>query len=163
MIKAPQMFAPQLVSKQWVLAATMRKHPFVIGDNPLTLQNMVDMSPSGNLGLLVRGIEVYFPLSPVRALAMWCPSLVEMIRQGVESIRRSPASNRAKESILAVNAAINTGRPLMYEKENVENFNSLQVASSERYIFSSSDDFQLAREVLRSNPNLRHGPRATVS
>jgi hypothetical protein len=157
------MFAPHLVSKQWVLAATARKHPFILGDNPLTLQNMIDMSPRGNLGLLVPGIEIYFPLSPVRALAMWCPSLVDMVRQGVKAIRSGSGSEHVSDELLAINEAINTGHPLIYKKESVENFNSLQVAWSERYLFSSINDFQLVRDLLRSNPTLKRGPRATVA
>jgi hypothetical protein len=163
MVQAPLMFAPHLVSKQWLLAAAARKHPFIIGDNPLTLQNMVDMTPRGNLGLLVRGIEIYFPLSPVRALAMWCPSLVDMVQQGAMAIRSGSRGDYVGDEVLAIDEAINSGRPFMYKEENVENFNSLQVAWSERYLFSSINDFQFTRDMLRSNPNLKRGPRATVS
>lgn len=162
MVEAPQMFAPHLASKHWVLIATERKHPFILGDNPVTLQNMNDMSPRGNLGILVPGIEIYLPLSPIRALAMWCPSIVEMIRQGVEVIRRGVVRSRESDIVLAINEAINTGRPLTYTGENVENLNSLQVAWSERYLFSSVDDFRLTRNMLQAHPNLKRGPRARL-
>jgi hypothetical protein len=168
MMQAPQEFASHFLAKQWLLAATTRKHPFLVSDNPLTLQNMNDMSPRGNLGLAVRGIEIYFPLSPVRALAMWCPSLLELIRQGAEACRRFPQS-RAKENLsdseglLALEEAINTGRPAVYNKENVENFNSLQISQSERYVFSSVNDFHLAKDMLQAHPSLQRGPRATVA
>lgn len=168
MIQAPRDFAPHLLSKQWVLAATTRKHPFLISDNPLTLQNMTDMSPRGNLGLAVRGIEIYFPLSPLRALAMWCPSLVDIVREGAEAVRPSPKGLAAEllndnEGLLALDVAIYTGRPVAYKKENVENFNALQISRSERYVFSSVNDFHLAKDMLQSHPNLRQGPRATVA
>lgn len=167
-VQAPKEFAPLLIAKQWVLAATTRKQPFVISDNPLTLQNMIDMSPRGNLGLAVRGIEIYFPLSPVRALAMWCPSLVQIVRQGSETLRSLPPGVTQKhlrdpEGLLALDEAINTGRALMYNKANVENFNSLQIARSERYVFSSIENFDLARAMLQSHPNLKHGPRAEIA
>lgn len=166
--QAPREFAPHFITKQWVLAATTRKHPFVISDNPLTLQNMIDMSPRGNLGLAVRGIEIYFPLSPVRALAIWCPSLVDMVRRGAETLRRIPLglaglSISDPDGLLALDEAIGTGRTLVYNKENVMNFNSLQIARSERYVFSCVNDFQLATEMLKSHPNLRRGPRAEVA
>lgn len=166
MIQAPRDFAPHLASKQWVIAATTRKHPFVIGDNPVALQNMIDMSPRGNLGLAVRGIEIYFPLSPVRALAMWCPSLAEIVRQGAEALRTlSPRTENLSdpEGLLALDKAINTGCPVMYRRENVENFNSLQIVHSERYVFSSTDDFHLAKDMLQSHPILKRGPRAKVA
>lgn len=156
------------MAKQWVLAATTRKHPFLVSDNPLTLQNMFDMSPGGNLGLAVRGIEIYFPLSPVRALAMWCPSLVGLVRQGAKTSRSFPQSCAEKdlnhsEVLLSLDEAINTGCPAVYNKENVENFNSLQIARSERYVFSSVNDFHLAQEMLQAHPSLQRGPRATVA
>ena len=56
-----------------------------------------------------------------------------------------------------------SGQPVQYSVANVENFNSLQVAWSERYIFSTLNDFHLAREMLRDHPNLRQGPRSTVA
>lgn len=71
--EAPNNYAAQFANKIWVLLKADRKHPFIIGDNPLALQNIIDMKPHGNIGLAVRGIEIYFPLSPTRALALWCP------------------------------------------------------------------------------------------
>ena len=167
-VKAPSEFAPHFVTKQWVLAATTRKHPFVISDNPLILQNMVDMSPRGNLGLAVEGIEIYFPLSPVRALAIWCPSIVDMVRRGAEKLRRLPsalpkAGISDPDGLLALDEAIRTGHALAYNKDNVLNFNSLQIARSERYVFSCVNDFELAAEMLKSHPNLRQGPRGEVA
>jgi hypothetical protein len=168
MLSAPEQLAPHLLSKEWVLASTTRKHPFLISDNPLTLQNMSDRPGRGNLGFAVRGIEIYFPLSPTRALAMWCPSIVELVRQEIEGYRKRPWSSTAQgsggdEGPLALLEAINTGKPLAYSKKNVENFNSLQVSYSERYVFSSTDDFHLAKDMLQSYPQLRRGPRTTVA
>ena len=151
-----------------MLAATTQKKPFVIGDNPLTLQNMIDMSPRGNLGLAVTGIEIYYPMSPVRALAMWCPSLVDMVRRGAEEARRRTsalAGTTAAElgGVLALETAIRSGSALMYEEQNVRNFNSLQIARSERYVFSSVNDFRLARDILELHPRLKRGPRAAIA
>lgn len=167
MVEASQHFAPHFATKLWLLAATTRRHPFILSDNPLTLQNMTDMSPRGNLGLSVPGIEIYFPLSPVRALAMWCPSLGDVVRESAQALRRLYGGRKADkaddaDSLLSLEEALRTGRPAMYTKENVENFNSLQVARSERYIFSSVNDFHLAEDMIRAHPNLRRGPRVQV-
>lgn len=162
LMHAPRDFAPHFINKHWVLAATTGNHPFLIGDNPLTLQNMNDMSPRGNLGLAVPGIEIYFPLSPLRALAMWCPSIIEMVRQGAE-INRNRLPLKINEDVMLLEEAITTGCALAYKKENVENFNSLQIAHSERYVFSRVDDFRLATDMLRSNPKLKRGPRAEIA
>jgi hypothetical protein len=145
--------AAHFVDKTWVLLRTDRTRPFLIGDNPITLQNQRDSGPRGNLGLAVPGIEIYFPLSPVRALAFWCPSH--------ESVIRDAAARRGSLPEVAQNVltAIDTGRPLASAAENIENFNSLQIRYAERYVFSSVDDFALARDMIAAHPETRTGPR----
>lgn len=153
MIQAPQDYAIYFANKDWLLLKTDRKRPFVISDNPLALQNMIDMEPFGNLGLAVKGIEIYFPLSPTRALAMWCPSLREMCNKAVGNIRYLPNFVRrllANPKILEIEkilVSIETGKPLLYHPKHVTNFNSLQIAQAERYIFSCDSDFSLAQGV----------------
>lgn len=166
--KAPATYAAHFLDKDWVLAATSRKHPFLLSDNPLTRQNMVDWPNRGNLGLKTPGIEIYLPLSPTRALAMWCPTLTELVHRGALSLmsRRgaSPTANSSDpEGVIAMSDALLSGRPVPYSVANVENFNSLQVVWSERYVFSTSDDFHLAQAMLRDNQSLRKGPRSTVA
>jgi hypothetical protein len=145
--------AVHFVDKTWLLLRTGRTRPFLIGDNPIALQNRRDSGPRGNLGLAVRGIEIYFPLSPVRALALWCPSHESVIREA--SARRRPLPRPAQDIL----TAINTGRPLASAPENVENFNSLQIRYAERYVFSSVDDFKLARDMIATHPETKTGPR----
>ncbi len=50
-----------------------------------------------------------------------------------------------------------------YRTESVVNHNSLQVFSSSRFVFSSSDDFSLALKMIRDNPKLKAGPKMVVS
>lgn len=166
-IKAPKDFGPHFAAKDWLLAATTRKHPFILSDNPITLQNMIDIPLRGNLGLNVTGIEIYFPLSPTRALAMWCPTLMEAVRQSAKALSQSPRLGEKlqpenREQIFELDEALKTGRPLEYKKLNVENFNSLQIARSERYVFSSINDFDLAKDMIESHPELRQGPRMQI-
>jgi hypothetical protein len=56
-------------------------------------------------------------------------------------------------------AAIDTGYPLPFAPDNVVNFNFLQIRYAERYVFSATDDFALAREMIAANPDVRTGPR----
>jgi len=163
MVEASETFAPHFLSKDWALAATTRQHPFVVSDNPLALQNLIERPHRGNLGLGVPGIEIYLPLSPVRALAIWCRSLTGLVLQAAAERRGQPASSgsadldQAKVSDLSV--ALSSGKPLTYSTENVSNFNSLQIAGSERYLFSCVNEFDLAREMLETHPHLKQGPR----
>ena len=48
------------------------------------------------------------------------------------------------------------------QSENVENFNSLQVIEAERFVFSCAGNFELIKDMLRTNPELKNGPRTTV-
>lgn len=167
MMNAPKDFGPHFLSKDWLLIATTRKAPFVIGDNPLALQNAIDMGPYGNLGLAVMGIEIYLPLSPVRALAMWCPSHKKTVLDGAATLRQLRAvaphliseKIRDPEGIERLESALADGTPLQYSLENVRNFNSLQVRYAERFIFSCVPDFDLAHEMVNSHPSLRTGMR----
>jgi hypothetical protein len=163
---APGDYAPSFLNKCWVLAATTRKAPFFVSDNPLARQNMVDRPNRGNLGLNVLGIEIYLPLSPTRALAMWCPSLVEAVHREAASarVRRGPSGHIVNpQGAVEMSDALLNGGPVHYSAANVENFNSLQVAWSERYIFSTIDDFSLAQTMLAAQPSFVQGPRMVFS
>ncbi|QPF76186.1 DUF4238 domain-containing protein [Roseateles sp. DAIF2] len=164
--KAPETYASQFLNKDWVLAATTRKAPFLLSDNPLTRQNMVDRPGRGNLGLALPGIEIYFPLSPTRALAMWCPTLTETVHRGALTLMSrngSTATVHDPNGIIRMSDALLNGDPVLYSPENVENFNSLQIIWSERYIFSSANDFQLAQTMLSKHPSLKKGPRPATA
>lgn len=162
---APSIYADDFLGKDWVLAATSRQHPFLLSDNPLTRQNMIDRALRGNLGLTTPGIEIYLPLSPTRALAIWCPTLTDLVHRGARSLVATRRTENAAdpEGIVALSDSLLSGKPVQYSVANVENFNSLQIAWSERYIFSTSNDFNLAQAMLAEYPNLRQGPRSTVT
>ena len=170
MMKAPTDFAIHFANKVWMLLKTERKRPFIIGDNPLTFQNTNDMGPFGNIGLAVRGIEIYLPLSPTHALALWCPSYEKIFRDALERLRFvskiAPHLIAQKlhdpSGIERILDAMETGKPLVYNSDEVLNFNSLQVYHAERYVFSSIDDFDLARKMISKNSETQKGPRYQV-
>ena len=167
-LDAPETYARHFLDKDWVLAATNRKHAFLLSDNPLTRQNFIDSPYRGNLGLKSPGIEIYFPLSPSRALAMWCPSLTDQVHRGAAALVRDGgpsaiASAADPTGVLFMSKALLNGGIVQYTPENVINFNSLQVVWSERYIFSTTNDFELVKEMLDSQPNHKRGPRSKVA
>jgi hypothetical protein len=164
-------YAPYFLNKSWVLFRTGKSHPFYISDNPVTLQNMVDHGPYGNIGLTVRGIEIYFPLSKTLALGMFCPSLEEEFRKMYEKykliMRTDPdlASKSIKDIsfILQILDGFEKGHTIPYGIEQVINHNSLQVFYSSRFIFSGSDDFSLAKKMIQENPKVKNGPKMVGS
>ncbi len=163
-LDAPTSFGPQFLNKFWFLVETDDAQPFLISDNPISLQNHIDMAPYGNLGLGVRGIEIYLPLSSNRALTMWCPSLAQQFADAAETLKRLPkqliaAKIKNPTRMLAIAESLRNGSMLKYEPQNVMNFNSLQIVRSERYIFSSNGDFSLAERMISDHPEIKFGQR----
>jgi Protein of unknown function (DUF4238) len=169
-LEAPNVYGWDFANKIWILLQTENKRPFIIGDNPVTMRNRNKNEPYPNVGLAVPGIEIYFPLSPTRALAMLCFSFEDIWRKEMEAYQylseRAPKLvadhiahvSRIKQTL----AAIGTGRPLLYRPEQVADFNTLQVIYAERFIFSCMEDFKFAREMMSSHPEIQKGPRKRV-
>lgn len=166
---APKNFAPSLLEKDWVLLKTDQKHPFIMGDHPFAMFNDEDGGLRGNLGLKVRGIQIYFPLTPTLAMALWCPSIQPMLMAFVAKMnalsQTHPHSTEQqidewRQAVESVEA-IRRGTTLSYRPPNVEHFNSLQVIHAERFVFSDRDDFALVESMIGGDASLRYGRRIT--
>lgn len=159
--RAPSELGIHFVNKAWLLVATTPQKSFMIGDNPVAMDNSIHPD---NIGLAVPGTEVYFPLSATRALAMWSQAHGEMLEEMASTdIDRFPLEHRLSMSAGISYAkklvdAMQSGMPLRYDGENVTHFNSLQVINSERYVFSSNDEFSLVRRMIHRNPDLKKVP-----
>jgi len=99
---------------------------------------------------------------------MWCPTLTELVHRGALSMMErnrgsAPADAPDPEGVIAMSDSLLSGKPVQYSVPNVENFNSLQVIWSERYVFSHTNDFHLAESMLGEHPSLKKGPRSTVA
>lgn len=156
---SPQQFAVHFATKSWLLLAAKTNTPFIIGDNPVVMQNLPDADGlRGTLGLAVQGIEIYLPLSPRRALAFWCPSHLDRFRAWAAT-----TTNPTEEAFaLEVISSLEHGGPLQYREPEVLNFNSLQIVFAERFLFSALNDFSVAEEMIAKHPGLRGGPRPIV-
>jgi hypothetical protein len=152
---SPQDFGPHFLAKTWVLARPPAGRSFLLGDNPVVLQNQTFSHPwRGNLGLAVRGIEIYCPLSPRLIFAAFCPSHLqwaleqrEQARASAEPLNVNPNQLLAPQLRGFIEAA-ESGRPYVFTAENVENVNSLQVLYAERHVFSDDADFGFAIDVV---------------
>jgi hypothetical protein len=165
----PQKFAEHILNKAWLMFETSSSHPFFIGDSPVTLQNNTQPKGPlrGNLGLAVRGIEIYLPISSTFTLAFFCRSHEEMIRDGVERMRstmvRNPSHPMGFGDLLSWRRASRTGVALPSSPDNVLNHNSLQVRHAERYVFSSQPDFELVESMIADDARFRVGPRPEIA
>ena len=136
-----------LLNKTWMLMRAPKSTTFYTSDNPITLHNVNPAPPfRSNLGIAREGISLHLPLRPDLMLFIACASTVE-----AWTFRD-----------LAVAKALAQGRPLLLRLQNVDFYNSLQVINAEQFVYSSTSDFALARDMIRTNPELRAGPRSLV-
>jgi len=163
-ILAGRELAPYFYDKIWLLLKAPPKSPFYISDNPISLFNSVERPGRGNLGLKVKGIEVQLPISKNLCLSMVCPSLIEKINHGVKKVQLfERALGLGNTGFLSdahnILNAVFTGDARQLKQENVEHLNSLQVAGASRFIYSSTDEFSLAHDMIRTEPLLKQPRR----
>jgi len=121
-----------ILQMRWVLGESL-KMPFWTSDHPVSRFNPIDLKPYGNLGLLSRGIQVFFPLAPHLILVFGDP--VEYILN--------------PEKITCI-------------KDNVLFANALQLGSCTRHIFSIDKDFSVAKKWLKEHPESRDMERTRI-
>jgi hypothetical protein len=157
---------PALVKKDWLLMRTDPKYPFLLGDHPVVLYNYF----GGKLGLAAPGVVVYFPLSPEFVLGLHCPTIAEEIRRGQKRLDSLPDETfvahpdlyAGYSETVNIMEGLLKGIALESTPENVEHFNSIQISNAERFVFSSDGNFDLVEDMLRTEPQLREGPRVEI-
>jgi hypothetical protein len=159
--------AHHILNKTWLLFETNPANSFYLSDNPVVMQNQQERGPRGALGLAVPGIEIYLPIASTLSLGFYCRSYEERIERSLERYRAMVFANPAirrkgLDPLLEWHTAIKKGLPLKSVPENVVNHNSLQVAQSERFVYSSTPTFSLIEEMLQEEPQYRSGPRPVV-
>lgn len=161
---------PLISEKKWVLLRTKRTNPFYISDNPISLQNTKGLPGRGSIGLAVKGIEIYLPLSSTLTLAMYCPSIVEEMQDGFEKCERlSVDMPKSEEEFYSKLARLEKfkdgfveGVPVDCSDEMILNLNYLQVRYAERQVYCEKNSFQLVQDMLKKNSVYKFGPRMTM-
>jgi hypothetical protein len=180
-------YAEPLRNKKMMIFKAAPQNEFIIGDNPVTMDNQKDRGFLGNIGLSVPGIEIYLPISKHLTLGFWCPELITEVQTMAKDIRQMRKNLLAKivlrSDSIAIEAKrtlreiepklaiaeklhdeIQKGGPVTTYPENMDRFNSMQVFYAERYLASASGHFDLAKQILIANPDVRtRGARGTVS
>jgi hypothetical protein len=179
-------FARSYANKVLALNAAPAGETFLLGDCPVVLANQNDYGPYGNIGLEVKGIEIYLPIAPDLALAFLCPSILEELRNSIVQIEQSLQRTSAvallaigpeadelrrqretlKRSVARLRedvAAMDAGTPAQYDHGNMDYLNSLQVAHAERYVLSATGDFDLAQRMIADDSARRFGWRPQLA
>ncbi|MCM2446228.1 DUF4238 domain-containing protein [Rahnella sp. CG8] len=157
-----------LMGKEWLLFETTADKPFYISDNPVTLYNETEFSDRSNTGIALKGIQIYLPLSATLMLAMVCPSLNDVLREGRELIYKFILNNVSSRGLniferLDFLKCLLDKRLVNIEEWRRTHLNNLQVWRAEQFIFSQKDDFERIGALLDECPELTCGPRSTVS
>jgi hypothetical protein len=121
------------LSLKWVLSDNNTKMPLWTSDHPVNRFNPMKQSPLGNLGLLSKGIEISFPLTPKLGLSFCDP--VEYFYN--------------PDHLACI-------------KDNVLFYNTLQVRSCTRHVFSRDNDFSIARKWLTEYPENKNQKRKRI-
>jgi hypothetical protein len=120
-----QHLSPIIAQLKWVLITNVTPHPYWTSDHPVSLYNPRPTDGlTGNLGWACRGIQAFFPLSPVRSLC-FC----------------DPIDYATMQEVVTTN-----------DVQNVVFQNHLLIQQSTRYLISNAADFSFARKVLAEQP-----------
>lgn len=119
-----------LLNMKWLLVMNKTETPFWTSDNPVFRHNPYRSKFIGTTGLLCKGIQVQIPINPSLAIAVCDPSEYAHISE-----------------------------QLTTNLSNVQFYNSYQVVASGRYLFSISEDFSLAHEMISEDPELANPER----
>jgi hypothetical protein len=165
-------FAQIIAQKDFVLLEAAQGRSFYLGDNPVCLHNNEPRDPIfGNVGLAVKGVEIYLPLSADLMLAAWCPSLVERIRQergrqnlqhksellqrvlrgqiSVEQMRtQRMVAEKMQEPVDVMLDCFATGRPSLMPDTSMDYCNSPQMNFAREFVICKQGDFELAKRFI---------------
>jgi hypothetical protein len=163
-------FVPHFLSKVWLLLETTPKHPFFISDNPITFHNDMDHRPYGNLGLAVKGIQIYFPLSSTLCLNLLCPTIAEEFRKAYDNMKLldqiapglADSTMKRPTFARAFCEGFMNGTPIQVIEDNITMLNSLQVMFSSRFVYCEFDKFELVEKMIRDNGKFREGLKPVV-
>jgi hypothetical protein len=122
--------ASWLAEKELTLYKATSGHFFWTSDNPIQMANHF---PGGSLGLMARGIDVYWPISSQLILSFRCPSVTAKL---------TFEDPKLAHFLLT--------EPLLYCRPiDVRWFNQLQARRSTRFLYSCKNDYQTALESIQ--------------
>jgi len=121
---------------------------FVLSDHPVTITNAF---PYGDVGLDSHGIMVVLPISPKFAVVLVCPTVIERYmaidQVGLETEQRARMERYRN--------GFRFRTPIEIQATELSGWNNRQVGQSARFLYSATDGFKFARDILDGDPELR--------
>jgi len=136
-------------SKDMFIVQAQGNNRFWTSDNPVVMHNSF---PYGNIGIDAVGVEIYLSVSPLRALAFFCPSIGKQVAESLDTKHPRPALQKPMFPRLL--RAIQTKGTVEVDDDYVNLVNELQMQQSSRFLFSATDNFDTARTMIESRPEL---------
>jgi len=121
----------------WIFGGNETEMPFITSDNPVAFKTP-DNKQWFRMGILARGMYATYPLSP--NIVMYCYD----------------QSHPKWRKVAQWDECLS---PVRFTKELVESDNDGQVFMSSRFVFSQTNDFELARDFADAIATNRYGSR----
>jgi|TARA_Y100001937_G_scaffold65108_1_gene89108 hypothetical protein len=150
--------ALKFIDKRISLLQAPKGNAFYISDNPIVKHNHFPREGRGNLGIALKGIEIYFPISSSLCLSFLCSETVNEMTQKVNNFKAArvlglaPDIDMSEPIRMVENFEKNATRIL--NDQNMDFCNSLQVIHSTRFIYSGKGSFLLAKDMLKTHPEI---------
>ncbi|MCG6264948.1 DUF4238 domain-containing protein, partial [Vibrio vulnificus] len=155
----PGELVKDVLNKEVMLLKAPKGHSFYISDNPIVKHNNQPREGRGNLGIGLRGIEFYFPISSKFCLHFMCSELIQELRESLRAYEVSLMLGQAElidlSEIISLLKQIDNKLTTTLKLENLEFHNSLQVIQSSRFVYSSTSSFELAKDMMKTNPEIQ--------
>ncbi len=142
--------AREFLKKHLVLFRNVSGCDLWTSDNPVALDNVYKF---GMIGFSAKGAVVFLPIGPRLCVAFHCPSIYLQIEESL-----APDHPRPREGDpwrLNLFEGIQKGTPVDISEKTVIYLNELQIGRSSRFLYSTKDDFDLARQYLEARPAAR--------
>lgn len=148
-------FSELFKDKKWILNVNNSSTPYWTSDNPCAVHNDLEPEPfRSNLGIDSKGFQLYFPLSSKLLLVLIDKKMKVSDLSKARFVKDNEKRERYKK-ISKINdlpvADFLPSKQIVGE-EQITFANNLQIISSTRFIFSSSNDFSLADLYLSEYP-----------
>jgi hypothetical protein len=180
MREAVSKFAPVIAEKNFALMISNGRRKFYLGDNPVVMHNEHDFGFFGNIGLAVKGIQIFLPLTCDLVLCAFCPTIADEMYSRMASIikdrdeliasrvlsgeillsqsqqLRSELEKKDRETYKEISSFDQSG-VILAGDEHVDFINSLQSMYATRFVICSKGDLQLARLHNAEFPQFRQG------
>jgi len=140
-----------LIDKDFILYEAKPGKSFIISDQPVIQESTV---PYGDTGLKSPGVVVLMPIGFDLMIMLMCKT----VRNTLNNFPLSALPNGDIQAIRLKNLyrALNDGKPIAMDAQDVEDRNRSQVTNSSRFLYASNEnDFDVVSDILNQYPQFK--------